>query len=305
MRLIRPALACAALLSATTLATASLAAPAPAAAPAAPAAAPNPNQPLVSVNGQIITLADVQRAAANLPPQLQNQASPQQLFGILINQLVQQRAVQIAAYKEGLDKQADVHARMQAAADGALQNAYLAQKVTPEVTDAAMQSYYQANYAKAKPEEQVHARHILVASEAQAKDIIAQLNHGADFAKLATQLSTDKGSAGSNGGDLGWFKRGDMLPAFSDAAFKMKPNTITQTPVKTQYGWHVIQVLGTRDAPVPSYDSVKGEIRQKLIQQDVRSAVDAAMKGVKIVQYDQQGKPMATPVQTTTPSAHH
>ncbi|MCJ1883184.1 peptidyl-prolyl cis-trans isomerase, partial [Pseudomonas nitroreducens] len=81
-----------------------------------------------------------------------------------------------------------------------------------------------------KPEQEVHARHILVETEAQAKDIIAQLNKGADFAKLAGQLSKDKGSAGANGGDLGWFKKGDMLPAFSDAAFAMKPNTISQTP---------------------------------------------------------------------------
>jgi len=309
MRLTRPALLCAAILGATALSSPVLhAAPAtaPAAAPApAPTAAPNPNMLIASVNGQDIHLGDLQRAAANLPPQLQQQAQPQQIFGILLNQLIQQKAVQIAAYKEGVDKKPDVKERMDAAANNALQNAYLAEKVTPQVTDAAMQSYYQANYAKAKPEEEVHARHILVPTEDQAKDVIKQLDHGADFAKLAAKLSTDKGSAGANGGDLGWFKKGDMLPAFSDAAFKMKANQITQTPIKTQYGWHVIQVLGTREAPVPSFDSVKGEIRQKLIQQDVRTVVEQAMSGVKVVQYDAQGKPVTAPTTPAPAPAKH
>ena len=194
---------------------------------------------------------------------------------------------------------------MQAAADGALQNAYLEQKVSPLVTDSALHDYYQSHYANQKPEEQVHARHILVETEAQAQDIIKQLNKGGDFAKLAAQLSKDKGSGGANGGDLGWFKKGDMLPAFSDAAFSMKVNSISQTPIHTQYGWHVIQVLGTRTVPVPSFDQVHDQVRQQLIRDDVRKIVQAAEAQVKIVHFDAQGKPIpTTPAPAAAPAKH-
>lgn len=90
-----------------------------------------------------------------------------------------------------------------------------------------------------------------------------------------------------------------MLPAFSDAAFKMKPNTVSTTPVKTQYGYHVIQVLGTRVAPVPPLSQVHDQIRQELIRDDVRKVVAEAQSQVKIVRYDAQGKPIAAPMPTT------
>ncbi len=180
---------------------------------------------------------------------------------------------------------------MEEAADNALQNAYLQEKVGPLVTEDAIKQAYQANYASKKGEQEIHARHILVADEAKAKDVIKQLNHGAKFEDLAKKLSTDKGS-GASGGDLGWFKKDDMLPEFSKAAFAMKPNTISQTPVKTQYGYHVIQVLGSREAAVPAIDQVHDEIRQQLIRENVRQIVDAAQKKAKIVRYDAQGKPL-------------
>ncbi|MQR98582.1 peptidylprolyl isomerase [Gluconobacter aidae] len=300
MRLSRSTFALAALLAGTSVA-ASTAFAAPAATPAAaptgaPAAAPNPDMLIATVNGAKITLGDVQRAAGNLPPQAR-QIQPSVLVPLIVNQLVDQKAVQIAADKEGLNRKPDVKAAMDAAAANALQNAYLEEKVGPLVTDSAMHDYYQSHYANKKPEEEIHARHILVDSEAQAKDIIAQLNKGADFGKLAAQLSKDKGSAGANGGDLGWFKKADMLPAFSAAAFAMKPNTISQTPVHTQYGWHVIQVLATRTAPIPTFDQVHDQVRQELIREKVRDIVKAAEAQVKIVHYDAKGKeiPNAAP----------
>lgn len=214
MRLSRSTLACAALLAGTSVsAPLAFAAPAaPAATAPAPAAAPAPNPDMViaTVNGEKITLGDVQQAAGNLPPQAR-QLQPSMLIPLLVNQLVDQKAIQIAAGKEGLTNKPEVKEAMQNAANSALQNAYLETKVGPQITDAALHDYYQTHYANQKPEQEVHARHILVETEAQAKDIIAQLNKGADFAKLAGQLSKDKGSAGANGGDLGWFKKGDML----------------------------------------------------------------------------------------------
>lgn len=293
------ALAATALLASTTLSVRSYAAPAtspaPAAAPqagAAPAQPLNPAAVVATVNGQKITLADMQSALKNLPPQVQ-QLPQNMVFPMLLNQLADQKAIQIVAKKEGLEKQPDVEKAMQTAAANALQNAWLSQQVTPRLTEANIEAYYQKNYAGKPPEQEVHARHILVKTEAEANDIIKKLKGGADFAQLAAQLSKDTGSAKQNGGDLGWFKKGDMIAPFSNAAFAMKKGEISSVPVKSEYGYHVIQVLDTRTDPIPTLDSVKNKIRQALVQEYVREAVEAATKQVKIVRFDPAtGKPL-------------
>ncbi|KFL90428.1 peptidylprolyl isomerase [Acetobacter malorum] len=293
------ALAATALIASAVLSAPSFAAPAtaPAAAPApqasAPAAPPaDPKAVVATVNGEKITIADVQDAVGNMPDQMR-QLPPNVIYPMLINQLADQKAIQIAAHKDGLDKSAEVKKIMDAAAANALQNAWLSREVMPHLTDAEIQADYQQNYAGKPPEQEVHARHILVKTDAEAQDVIKKLKAGEDFAKLAAQVSTDTGSAKQNGGDLGWFKKQDMIPAFSDAAFAMKKGEISSTPVKSQYGFHVIQVLDTRTDPIPSLDSVKGKIRQALIQKYVREAVAKATAGVKIVRFDPTtGKPL-------------
>ncbi|WP_229709211.1 peptidylprolyl isomerase [Bombella favorum] len=299
MRLSRSLLLCTALIggvsSSASLTAQALAADAKPAAAAQPQAKPaaDPNMLLATVNDQKITLGDVQRAAATLPPEAR-QLQPAVIIPLLINQLIDQKAIQLQADKAGLANKPAVKAAMEAAANNVLQNAYLEEQVAPKLTDDALKAYYQEHYASKKPEEEVHARHILVDSEAKAQGIIRQLNKGADFAKLAGRLSTDKASGGTNGGDLGWFKRGDMIPDFSNAAFSMKSGTITQKPVHTQYGWHVIQVLGTRTAPVPSFEQVRDQIRRDLIRQEVRKVVEAAEKQARIVHYDAKGQPITS-----------
>lgn len=289
------ALAATALIASTLVSVPSSAAPAAAPAPkaAAPAAPPaDPNAVVATVNGEKITVGDVQDAVGNMPEQMR-QLPPNMIYPMLINQLADQKAIQIAAHKDGLEKSPDVKKMMDAAAANALQNAWLSREVTPHLTDAEIQAYYQQNYAGKPAEQEVHARHILLKTEAEAQDVIKKLKAGEDFAKLAAQVSTDTGSAKQNGGDLGWFKKGDMIPAFSDAAFAMKKGEISSTPVKSQYGFHVIQVLDTRTDPIPSLDSVKGKIRQALIQKYVREAVNKATAGVKIVRFDPTtGKPL-------------
>ncbi|MBO1328879.1 peptidylprolyl isomerase [Acetobacter suratthaniensis] len=258
----------------------------PAAAPAADKEKPaDPASVVATVNGEKITLADVQEAAGSIPPQMR-QLPPNVIIPMLVNQLIDQKAILLAARKDGLDKKPETQKLMTSAADTALQNAWLSQSVMPHLTDADMSKYYEENYANKAPEKEVHARHILLKTEAEGQDVIKKLKAGADFGKLAAELSTDKGSAQQNGGDLGWFKKGDMIPAFSDAAFAMKKGDISTTPVKSQYGYHVIQVLDTRTDPVPSLDSVRDKIRQALIQKYVREAVDKAAAHVKIVRFD-------------------
>lgn len=268
----------------------------PAATDTAQGTAKNADPVIASVNGQDIHLSDVRAAAQGLPDEMRN-LPPQMLFPLVVNQLIDQKALVDEARAEGLQKDPKVQQMIRQAEDTALQNALLSRAVTPLITNDKLQAAYQAQYANKQGEPEVHARHILVATEAQADDVIKQLKAGADFATLAKKVSTDKETAQANGGDLGWFKKGDMLPEFSNAAFSMKKGEISAQPVHTRYGWHVIQVLDTRVSPPPSFDSVKDQLRQGIIQAAVRKEVSQATAKVKIVRYNPDGT-----VEKPTPS---
>ena len=150
---------------------------------------------------------------------------------------------------------------MQMAQDRALQSALLNKVVRPQVTDEAVKARYDEQCGRQAGEPEVHARHILVGDEATAKKIIAELKKGGDFAALSKQYSKDP-SASQQGGDLGFFKKGDMVPEFADVAFALKDNEVTPVPVQTQFGWHVIQTLEHRTDAPPTFEQVHDELRQ-------------------------------------------
>ncbi len=261
-----------------------------AAKPAAKPGAAAPNPVVATVNNEVIRLSDVGAAAGAVPAEVRQQIPPEVLYQKLLDQLISRKALLIEARKEGLDRDPAVQKQMQNAADQVLQTTALQRAVLPKLNEEAIKAEYDKEYAGKPGEEEVHARHILVDSEAQAKDIIKQLEAGAKFGDLAKKYSKDPGAA--NGGDLGFFKKGDMLPEFSAAAFALKPNQFTHTPVHTRYGWHVIQVLETRVAQPPTYDQVRGEIQQQLMQKDVQAAVAAAKSQVRITMYNADGTPV-------------
>lgn len=273
-----------------------LAAPAAFAQSSAPAAAPaaapaNANPVVATVNGIKIYMNDVQADAQNAPAQVQ-QLPPDQLFPLLVNQEVDRKALLLAAQKEGLQNNPAVAKAMQDSANIRLENAYVQEKVAPQVSDTAVQAAYNQDYAGKPGPAQVEARHILVQTQAQAKDIISQLNKGGDFAKLAQKYSIDPGA--KNGGELGWFSQDEMVPAFATAAFALKPGQYTKTPVQTQFGWHVILCEGKRTAPTPALADVQDQIKQKLANQAVQKVLDQARAGVKIETFNADGTP-ATP----------
>lgn len=133
------------------------------------------------------------------------------------------------------------------------------------VTDADVLNYYNQNKSKYVQPEEVKASQILVKTQAEAEDIIKQLNAGANFAQLAKEKSIDTGSK-ANGGELGYFTRGQMVQEFENAAFSQKVGTYSQTPVKTQYGYHIILVEDHKQAVQQTFDQVKGQIKQQLPQ---------------------------------------
>ena len=278
--------------------------PAASASPAPDAATAPPSDPVVAkVGGTDIHLSDLSEAAQGLPDEMRSMP-PQVLYPMLLDQMVDRQALVMEAEKEGMQNQPQVQKALGRARDQVLQNAILTREIGPTVTDAALHAKYDAEYANKPGEEEVHARHILVPTEDEAKKIIAQLDKGADFAALAKQESKDPGA--QNGGDLGFFKKGDMVPEFATAAFALQPGKYTETPVKTQFGYHIIKVEERRVAPPPTFDQVKAELRQQIIQAGVRQALDKARVGLAIEKFNVDGSPMpatpSTPEATGTPT---
>jgi peptidyl-prolyl cis-trans isomerase C len=164
-----------------------------------------------------------------------------------------------------------------------------------------MKSAYAEKLTAAKGQEEVKARHILVPTEDEAKKIYEALkkNKGADFEKLAREKSTDKGS-GANGGELGWFTKDKMVPTFATAAFKLKKGEISE-PVKTDFGWHVIQVEDRRPLQIASYDDMKDALKNELANKAMQSYVEGLLKKADIKYYSVDGKEKPFSVSLTTP----
>ena len=226
---------------------------------------------LAKVGGQDIRFSDLKSAAETLPPQARS-LPPQQLYPMLLEQMIDAQALLVQAQKAGLDKDPDVQRVVRLAQERALESAMLNKVVRPQVTDDAVKARYDQEYAGKPGETEVHARHILVSDEATAKKVIADLKKGGDFAALSKQYSKDPGAA-QQGGDLGFFKKSDMVPEFADAAFALKDNDVTPTPVKTQFGWHVIQTLEHRTSQPPAFEQQKDELRQQMVQAAVQKEV--------------------------------
>jgi len=255
---------------------------------------------VAKVNGDPIYLSDVQASAQSLPPNLRA-LPPQTVYPRLLDSMISERVLADAARKAGIDKDPAVQRQVAAATDQVLDNALLTKVVMPTITDQALHARYQAEIAGKPGEEEVHAKHILVDSEQQAKDIIAQLNKGADFAALAKKYSKDPGAA--DGGDLGFFKKDEMVPAFADAAFALKPGQFTQTPVHTQFGWHVILVVEKRQAPAPTFEQAADQLRQQMVQEGVRKEIAQARAGANVEMFNLNGTPKRATDSATPPPA--
>ncbi|MBV1705720.1 MAG: peptidylprolyl isomerase [Hyphomicrobiales bacterium] len=252
-------------------------------------------QTVATVDGKIITRDELNLAesqlAAQLPAQLQGPARDAYVLDYLID-------LQLVANKAEADKvpatpqfQTELHL---------LKNKLLMQSVMSNlaktaVTPATIQAAYDAVKAKQPPQEEIHARHILVKTEAEAEAVEKRLKAGEDFTKVATEVSIDKSAPG---GDLGWFTKDKMVPAFSAAAFKLKPGQIS-APVKTQFGWHVIKVEGTRDKPFPPLDQVKAQVSNFVLQQAQAKLIRDLHKNAKIV----DSLPAPAPASAPAPAA--
>ncbi|WP_025661647.1 peptidylprolyl isomerase [Rhizobium sp. IBUN] len=233
-----------------------------------------PDAVVAKVGDVEIHQSDLDLAVANLDPQLAQLPDDQKKIAAL-SAAIDVKLLALDATAEKLDQNAEFKKRMQYLADRELHNAYFKKHVVDTVTDADVKARYDKEVAALPKQEEVHARHILVKTEDEAKDVIKQLDAGKSFADLAKEKSTDPNKA--DGGDLGYFTKGRMVKEFEEAAFALDKGTYTKTPVKTDFGYHVILVEDKRDAAPPAFDQVKDQVRQ-LVMRDKYLALLATAK---------------------------
>ena len=257
-------------------------APAQAATPAANTAAA-PDSVVASVNGKPITQGDL--AIASDDPALSLPGVDEaQKKTLLVDYMVDLRVGAQAAEAAKVGDTPEFKRKLAYFRDKLLLDDYLEQEAKRAVTPEAEHAIYEQTVKLMKPEEEVHARHILVDDEAEAKKIAARIKGGEDFAKVAAETSKDPGSK-AEGGDLGWFTKERMVPDFATAAFAMKGGQVSD-PIKTQFGWHVIKVEEKRTKPQPTFDELKEQIDQHLIRKSQQDMILKLRSDAKIERTD-------------------
>jgi len=239
---------------------------------------------VAKVNGAAITAGDLAIASEDPALSLPGVDDAQKKT-LLVDYMIDLRVGAQAAEAAKVGETPDFRRKLAYFKDKLLLDEYLEREAKKAATPEAAKALYDQTVTAMKPEEEVHARHILVEAEAEAKAIAARIKAGEDFAKVAGEVSKDPGSKGE-GGDLGWFTRERMVAPFAEAAFKMKPNEISD-PVKSQFGWHVIQVEERRTKPAPTFEELKDQIDQYLTRKAQQDVVLALRKNGKVERVDQ------------------
>lgn len=231
---------------------------------------------VAEVNGDKILKKDVDAAIKTLPVQ---GADTVKVFPMVVDQIINEKLVDAEIAKSKIQDSDDFKKRLEVLRVQLAKQAYLEKMLKEKVSDGAVKSEYEKFKKENKGKEEIHARHIIVPTEEEAKQVIKDLDGGAKFEDLAKKRSS--GPTAERGGDLGYFTKDDMIPEFSNAAFQLKPGSYTKEPVKTQFGWHVIYVEDKRERVVPAFKDVEAAIRNKLGQdaigaliKDLRSKAD-------------------------------
>ena len=252
---------------------------------------------LAKVDGAAITEDDYNDALADIGPGLPEKLEGPEREKYVLDYLIDLRLVAKQALADKLDGTADFARRLayyhdKLAMEGLLTN--VAKSATTE--EAERKAYDEA--AKAQPPEpEVHARHILLPTEEEAKAALARIKAGEDFAKVATELSKDPAG---DGGDLGWFTKDRMVPEFADAAFKLEPGQVSD-PVKSQFGWHIIKVEGKRMKTFPPFEQVKDQAARFVAQKAQTALITSLRDKAKIERFAEEAKP-AEPAKPADPA---
>ena len=269
-------------------------------------AAPSEDPVVAVVDGTDVRRSEVEAIARSLPEQYRQVPLPQ-IYGMLLDRAIDFRLLSNAAEDQDLADDPDVQAALAQARAGVLRDAYVRQRIEAETTDDLLRARYEEIKDDEEfSQEEVHARHILVGSEAEAAEVITELEGGADFENLARERSVDP-SARSNSGDLGFFRREQMVPEFAEAAFALQPGDHTKEPVQSQFGWHVIEVLERREG-TPTFEETAPRLRQEMAREVVLALVADLRADAEIQRFNLDGSPIqiapeAGPEATQEPQA--
>lgn len=231
---------------------------------AAGAASAQEDTVVATVNGQPVTEAELELAMSDLDQQFA-QLPPEQRRAAALSALIEIRLLAAEAEELGLGENPAFQQRMVFLRERALHSAYIEEQIAGSVTDEELQARYDEEIAQIAPTEELRARHIIVESEEEAASLIEELDGGADFEELAREHSGD--GAAAQGGDLGYFAQGQMVPEFEEAAFAMEVGAHSDAPVQTQFGWHVIKVEDRRDRTPPTFEQVSQQIRSLVLRE--------------------------------------
>ncbi|MBL8583583.1 MAG: peptidylprolyl isomerase, partial [Rhizobiaceae bacterium] len=185
------------------------------------------------------------------------------------------------AVADKLDADPEFQRRLDFLKQRALHSAVIDQEISAKITDEQIRARYDKEIAATPPENEVHARHILVKTKEEAEAIIKELDGGADFQKLANEHTSDP-SGKTTGGDLGYFGKGQMVPEFETAAFALDVGQYTKQPVQSQFGWHIILVEDKRAQQPPAFDQVKEQFRQLVLREEYFAMVKAVREAAKV-----------------------
>jgi peptidyl-prolyl cis-trans isomerase C len=265
----------------------------------APVAGENPV--VAIVNGVEIKRSDVEPL---MEQALQGQMGQlgvgmDQLFPLFLDQYVSGELVLQQAKKADIEDRDLFKTQMQTTREQIMRNVFLVEMADQKVTEDALRKLYDEKVANVPDAEEIKASHILLKEEEDAKAVIKSLQDGSDFAELAKEKST--GPTGPKGGDLGYFTKSDMVAEFADAAFEMEKGSFSDTPVKTQFGWHVIQVTDKRVRPKPSFDEVKEQLEGALRKQILDTYLSDVRSDADVTLFDYNGNPL--PEEAAAPAA--
>jgi len=233
---------------------------------------------IATLNGQQITEADMALAEEQLGAQFGRLPEAERRVALL-SALIDLKLLANAAVEQKIDESDEFKQQQEFLRNQALHSAFIEKNVIEQITDDEVKARYDEEVKKLTMPEEVHARHILVESEDEAKAIIKQLDDGGNFEEIAKEKSKD--GAAANGGDLGYFTKGRMVPEFETAAFAMESGSYSKEPIKTQFGWHVIKVDDKRQQPAPTLEQVSDEVRSVIVREkyvatlkDIRGKAD-------------------------------
>lgn len=248
---------------------------------------------LMKVNSQDVTKSEADAMWQGLFPagQVPDLASVKpDMRDKILRGIMTERLLYSEALKQGVDKSAGVQKDLEDVKRKLVVKHFLDAR-TAEVTDADLKREYDALVLKMRDEKEVRARHILVANEADAKEVIKKIEGGKSFEEVAREYSKDPGSA-KQGGDLGYFTKDKMVPEFATAAFALNKGEISK-PVKSQFGWHVIKVEDNRKVTIPTFNAVKEQLRQGVMEKKLNDYIRGLVKTADVKVFDAKGKEQA------------